>query len=203
MFKVAEGLGRLAYGVAAAEELRPLLGPLLRMGGRRPSRRLRPGPGAAPDPGAFLEGRIEVGSLRSSVSMVTVTPPRDPPEPDFRADAKAEGEDVMIGGWECADNTPPGQARWFSVRVTRKSLPWIYARGEPYRSIATLELLGVLLSIVAFGKGDRRASGCNFSGLTDNQGNAHVVAKLMTTRFPLSQSSSKSPLTSRGSPTGV
>ena len=30
----------------------------------------------------------------------------------FRADAKAEGQLVCVGGWECLGGTPPAQARW-------------------------------------------------------------------------------------------
>ena len=72
----------------------------------------------------------------------------------FRADAKAEGEDVGIGGWECRGNKAPSEARWFSIKVTRQNFPWVFARGEPFRLIASLELLGTLLCWMVFGGSD-------------------------------------------------
>jgi len=59
----------------------------------------------------------------------------------FRADAKAEGLEVVVGGWECIGGTAPGAARWFSVGLTRKNAAWAFTRGEPYRAIASLEFM--------------------------------------------------------------
>eukprot|EP00969_Alexandrium_andersonii_P162557 7185550-Alexandrium_andersonii.AAC.1 len=56
----------------------------------------------------------------------------------------------MIGGWESAGGCPPGQARWFALRITRKNAPWVFARGEPFRKIAALELLATLCCWLAF-----------------------------------------------------
>jgi len=62
----------------------------------------------------------------------------------------------------------------------------VYARGEPYRNIAALELLGVLFSWLAFGDAVKAQSpAVIFSGGGDNKGNAHVVESLLTTKFPL------------------
>ena len=38
----------------------------------------------------------------------------------FRADAKAEGQHVVVGGWECFGGAALGQARWLSVMLNRK-----------------------------------------------------------------------------------
>ena len=35
-----------------------------------------------------------------------------------------------------------------SLTLTRATAPWAYARGEPFRTIAALELLGTLVSLV-------------------------------------------------------
>jgi hypothetical protein len=66
----------------------------------------------------------------------------------FRSDAKAEGENVVLGGWCCGDSPERGKCRWFSVN--RSNAPWVFESGEPYRAIASLELLGTLASITAF-----------------------------------------------------
>ena len=104
----------------------------------------------------------------------------------FRADAKAEGQTVCVGGWECLGDTPPHRARWFSLRLTRTSAPWAFSRGEPFRVIAALELFATLLCIVVFGgswEGSR--GGVGLSGVTDNLGNTFALAKMMTSKFPL------------------
>ena len=48
----------------------------------------------------------------------------------FRADAKAEGSEVVVGGWECVAGTPASRARWFLVSPCRKSAPWAFAHGS-------------------------------------------------------------------------
>ena len=44
----------------------------------------------------------------------------------FRSDAKAEGDTVVVGGWECVRGTRPAEARWFSVGLTRATAPWAF-----------------------------------------------------------------------------
>ena len=66
----------------------------------------------------------------------------------FRLDAKAEGDDVAVGGWLSRDGAAVGDAPWFAVRLTRVTAPWAFARGETFRVIASLELLGALLGVM-------------------------------------------------------
>ena len=105
----------------------------------------------------------------------------------FRADAKAEGQTIVIGGWETLGGCRPHDARWFSVRLDRKSASWAYARGDPFRTIAALELYGTLLCVMLFGdRWPQNARGrATVSGYTDNAGNAALPSRLMTSRFPL------------------
>ena len=73
----------------------------------------------------------------------------------------------MIGGY--TTHTAKGEriahkdAAWFMLELNRKTAPWAYDRGEPFRAIASLGLLG-----------------------TDNLGNRFALAKLLTTKWPLS-----------------
>ena len=80
--------------------------------------------------------------------------PAEPLERDpidiFRVDAKAAGEDIVIGGWETGAAPDQKRARWFSFRLSRKTAPWAYLRGDPFRNIATLELIGVLVAVMVF-----------------------------------------------------
>ena len=105
----------------------------------------------------------------------------------FRADAKAEGQCVRIGGWECIRGTRPAEARWFAVDLTRTNAPWAFARGEPYRTIASLELFATLVCVTTFGGAwpSGSAGEVRLQGLTDNLGNTFAVTKLMSSKFPL------------------
>ena len=66
----------------------------------------------------------------------------------FRLDASAKGQEVCVGGWLSAEGRSTKEAPWFSVVLTRKNAPWTFARGEPFRTIATLKLLGALLGMM-------------------------------------------------------
>ena len=111
----------------------------------------------------------------------------------------------MLGGSESSDGTRPKDSRWFSVKLDRDNAGWAFVKGEPFRVIASLELLGVLMAVMLFfgsprsdpaklGTGhafrawqDLGAHGqLTISGITDNQGNPFVLDKMMTTSFPLS-----------------
>ena len=65
----------------------------------------------------------------------------------FRIDAKAEEDCVVFGGWESDGGGPPSEARWFSVVLTKASAPGAFDKGEPFRTIAALELLGALFRV--------------------------------------------------------
>eukprot|EP00435_Cladocopium_sp_Y103_P032404 s306_g8.t1 len=107
----------------------------------------------------------------------------------FRVDAKAEGECIVIGGWEVLTSQSADRGRWFSIHLNRRNAPWAYMKGEPFRNIATLELTAVLVAVILFG--DRLVdNGCKntltLSASTDNLGNTHVLQHFMSCKFPLS-----------------
>ena len=112
----------------------------------------------------------------------------------FRSDAKAEGELVTIGAYENHDEegTPidASSARWFFVKLTKHSAPWAFEKGEPFRSIASLELLGSLLGVMLLVDESGRAQGnhggvLSVGALTDNSGNRFAVTKMLSTKWPL------------------
>jgi hypothetical protein len=107
----------------------------------------------------------------------------------FRLDAKAEGTDVAIGGWRCREGRPTRESEWFAVKLNRRNAPWAFARGEAFRTIASLELLGALVSVmVLLPVAEAGGSSLGLATLTcgtDNQGNSFLLDKLMTTKFPL------------------
>ena len=89
----------------------------------------------------FLRKRLAAAGLRASVKYDDPVFGQAPGQADFRADARAEGDEVVVGGWLCQGGRAPKEAPWYSVRITRKNMPWVFARGEPFRNIAALELL--------------------------------------------------------------
>ena len=104
-------------------------------------------------------------------------------------DAKAEGQTVVIGGWKSQGGCKTKDAAWFSLELTRKTAPWAFERGEPYRTIASLELMGTLVGLMVLvppgtPKGDTSAV-VSLSVGTDNQGNSHLLDRMLTTKYPL------------------
>jgi hypothetical protein len=177
----SEALGRLGFAAGALPSFRPFLGPLYAWSAAVPG-------------GAFVEVPIMVkiilrylrGQILDGNFMTDCGEDELAEDDDFRADAKAEGEEVAMGGWECRNDTPPESARWWYLRLNRKDHSWVYAGGEPYRKIATLELIATLLSDLAFsGTGDGGFRRLRLIGTTDNLGNKGAVARCMTTSFPL------------------
>jgi len=174
-------LGRLCFAVAPLEFLRPFLAPIyawMAAIGHRGNMDL---PWAIRFLFVYLAGKIE-GDGRPTV----VRPIGHSLGTAFRADAKAEGQEVVVGGWECLGGTPASRARWFSLRLDRRTAPWAYARGEPFRSIAALELFATLISFLVFSPRWLTSSrgSISLTGLTDNFGNSFAVEGLMTSKFP-------------------
>ena len=107
----------------------------------------------------------------------------------FRMDAKAQGDLVVIGGWRVRGDGNTHEAEWFSVTLTKATAPWAFARGDPFRTIAALELMGTLVSLVVLVPNEPRK--CDASALisltcsTDNQGNSFLLDRMLTTRYPL------------------
>jgi len=106
----------------------------------------------------------------------------------FKADAKAEGDDVTVAGYEVIGEADLAHCRWFAFRLNQKNAPWAFAKqGEAYRAIASLELFASLLCIMLFideGTPDSKTF-LTFTGISDNKGNEGLVRKHMTSKFPL------------------
>ena len=67
----------------------------------------------------------------------------------FRLDAKAEGEEVAIGGWRCAGIRQTREAAWFAVRLSSATPLGPLPGGEPFKTIAILKLLDALVGLMA------------------------------------------------------
>ena len=182
--RLAEGLGRLGFAAGVLEWHRPFLAPLYAWTAAAPAGAYLPLP-----PLVALVLRHLRDRLRSGARTVPCRMPTSEPDLVFKADAKAEGKLVVLGGWECRGRTPTSHARWFSLEVTEEQAPWFFPKGEPYRAIAALELLATVVCTVLFKRPEhagRHDVMHLIRGATDNQGNRYVVAKLMSNRYPLS-----------------
>ena len=175
-------LGRLCFTMGPLEFLRPFIAPLFAWASVVPKSGLQSLPWSVSFLMTYIAGEIEgdgrtVEVLPRGLDIGTV----------FRADAKAQGQFVSIGGWESRDGRSPRSARWYAIVLDRRNAPWAFSRGEPFRNIAALEMFATLVSIMAFadqwpaaGRGALR-----LSGITDNAGNTSVLSRLTTSKFPL------------------
>ena len=108
----------------------------------------------------------------------------------FRVDAKAEGMAVAVGGWAPVKDSDgviqKSLSPWFHVRLTKEEAPWAFAKGLPAGAISSLELLASLMGVVLLAPADRSGAGVvGITGLTDSQVSAAVVARGMSTTYPL------------------
>jgi hypothetical protein len=181
--ELLQGLGRIGFITGAVEFLRPFLGPLYAWASAGPRCARPPLP-----PMIMLIMKYLSEELLSAHSMPCERKARQLGEV-FRMDAKAEGDTVVIGGWRSQGGCLTVDAPWFSVALTRKTAPWAFARGEPFRTIASLELLGSLVGLMVLvpdvdPRGETSAT-LSLSCGTDNQGNAHLLDRMLTTKYPL------------------
>ena len=177
-------LGRLGFAFALSPVDRPFLGPLYAWASSRPLGSCTRLPLMARLVLTWMEHRLSRCPLRQVA-------PRPPAIPEvFRADAKAQGEEVVLGGWLSLNGLPTEEAPWYSVTLSRRTAPWAYARGEPFRAIAALELMASLLCLkllvpLARDRGLEVPGGSlRLCGATDNKGNRHILDKHMTSKFP-------------------
>ena len=160
-------LGRFGFVAGALHHVRPFLGPLFAWS-------------AVLSPGTFAKFpeavRILLEYVKMQISLESMRKPRRVRERSreaFRVDAKAEGECIVIGGWEIPRYKTGERGRWFSIRLNRRNAPWAYMKGEPFRNIASLELTAVLVAVVLFGDDLADTESLNtltLSASTDNLG---------------------------------
>ena len=176
----ASVLGRLNFTFAAVEALRPFLGPLYSWHTAVSHCERLKLPKVVRLVLVFLQKMLQDGHR---VQTIGVKAPRV--QELFRTDAKAEGNEVWIGGWAVMNGTCTNQCRWFSERLTRHNAKWAFIADEPFRAIASLELLATLVGCVLFGVEGSERGVIYCSAATDNFGNACVLNRLLTTKFPL------------------
>lgn len=176
-------LGRLTFVAGALRHVRPFLGPLFAWTSMVSGGTFTKMPDAVVILLEFVSMEVERCPMRAATRPPVL-------EGDcFRIDAKAAGEEIVIGGWESYGNVHTKQARWFSIALSRRTVPWAYLRGDPFRAIASLELLAVLTAIMLFSRDAPWKDGRRkvvLPAFTDNLSNMHVLKKFGSSKFPLS-----------------
>lgn len=177
------GLGRMGFLAGAAKYARPFLAPLYAAASRVKG-------------GSFFELHLATRlAMVFFLEMVQTAPMKELADDPlvlgevFRVDAMADKDEVAIGGWETFETVDPKKARWFHVTLTRRNAPFLFVKGEPFRTIASAELLGVTVAIIVLGPGSKWRNGAGrvgITGFTDNLSNAYLLDRFLTTRFPLS-----------------
>ena len=166
----AQGLGRLGFASIALDWERPFLGPLHAWSSAVQG---KSGPLTLPTMIRVLCGwlaeRLENGGrLQKPEPLLEGAAPLS-----FLTDAKAEDGRAWIGGFfELVDGC---QGPWFSLEVTPEWAPWAFAKGDPGKVIAALELPATLVGVRLWvpEAPDRY-----------NQSNEALLRKAMTTKFP-------------------
>jgi hypothetical protein len=179
---VQEALGRLGFAAGPLDQLRPFLGPIYAWVSA-----VHPRAFVHPPLLVWLSMKFLLAAAKISRTISCRHQVRSLGEL-FRLDAKAEGDDVVVGGWRTGAVPDTKTAEWFAITLTRKNAGWAYAKGEAFRTIASLELFAFLVGICLFvGKqphADYEGS-ISFTSYTDNQGNGYLLDKLQTTKMPL------------------
>ena len=170
-------LGRLAFAFTALPLLRPFLGPLYAWSAAVGPVEARTLPKSVRLIFAFI-----AKAMRQTGRLQPVGRESDTEVELFRTDARADGEEVWIGGW-ALDSADRSKCRWFAERLSRHNASWAFTAGEAYRAIATLELLATLAGVVCFGVPSGKQLRARCSAGTDNLGNTAVASKLLTTKF--------------------
>jgi hypothetical protein len=181
--ELREALGRLVFVAGPIEYIRPFLGPLFTWAAAGPRY-------ACPWLPVMI--RIIMRYLATEIMQARTTTctrkSKDLGEV-FRLDAKAEGDTVAIGGWKTTGEAKASKASWFALSLTRATAPWAFARGEPFRTIASLELLAALVGLIVLtpelDPGRDSAATVSLSCGTDNKGNTHLLDRMLTTKYPL------------------
>jgi hypothetical protein len=179
----ASGLGRLCFSANALVWERPFLGPLFAWSAAigQLNREVKV-PWAICFILLYLANRFEKGDR-------LMPPPRTRSEMGvvFKTDARADEDGAWVGGWEPHPSGDTRRSRWFAVKVTEDWASWAFVKKNPQRVIAALELLGTLLGVILFSdRWQKGSKGCMIGqAITDNKGNSFIVAKQMSTKYPI------------------
>ena len=175
------GLGRLGFLAGISKRSRPFLAPLYAASSQVKG-------------GSFfnlhLATKLAIQFFEDAIVEAPMKPLSDTPKvlgEVFRVDAMADGDGVAMGGSETFVTSNPKEARWFHLKLDRSTAPFLYVKGEPFRTISTTELLAATVAVMVFcpGGGWHKGAGrVAITGFTDNMSNSYLLDRFLTTKFP-------------------
>ncbi len=183
--RMRSGLGRLCFVVGALEWERPFLAPFYAYLSRQPKWGHRVLPVFVRVLAHYIASRLALRRLYPSAIA------RARNLEAFRIDASAEGDYIGVGGWlprrDASGALDRACSPWFSFTLDRHCAPWAFTRGQPFRTIASLEAVAVLMALIVFEPYLSRDEDVVYSipALTDNKGNQYSLSRLQSSRFPL------------------
>ena len=184
---MAEGLGRLCFVSGVVEYYRPFLAPMFAWTASAPAGAVLPVPPMVLLTLNWIAKELETGRRTTS----HISRPTNNGE-IFCTDTKAEDDFIILGGWKSEGGVLPQDAEWFSLKLTKEQVPWLFEKGHGSRTIAASELMATMVGVHLFvpDASDRGDSVASFvatavDGITDNQGNSYVIKKLLSTKLPL------------------
>lgn len=184
----SEFVGRMTFVARILSWLKPLLSPLYAWSSVIGRGTVLKTPEMIYITLGFLREQLKVRSY-----MVKALQPHRLPGECFRTDAKCANGHVVLGGWSLVEGTDTKQAKWFSVRIEPKDMPWLFkGDGDSQWASTTAELLASYVAAFTFGYLDDQQTaqlGLNIrvviTGGTDNLANQAVQRKNSTTKWPL------------------
>ena len=87
---------------------------------------------------------------------------------------------MEIGGWLTYGGRSTRKAPLFAVRLSKISSPWAFARGKPFRAVASLELLAAPVGVMLL-----LFNSAWLRWLVPSQGDHYPLHKFTTTKHPL------------------
>ena len=75
------------------------------------------------------------------------------------------------------------------MRLSRKSAPWAYVKGDPFKTISSLELTATLMAVMVFGKDGKwrgERGRLSVTSFTDSLVNAFAMQRFLSCKYPLS-----------------
>ena len=124
--EMRSSLGRLSFVAGALHHVRPLLGPIFAWASMLSSGTFAQFPDAVKILLGYISKQLDGCSMEPAKRMEAE------PTDVFRIDARAEGDKIVVGGWESYMNQDTSQARWFSIELNRRNAAWAYVKGDPF-----------------------------------------------------------------------
>ena len=145
MRRFEEGLGRLGFAARILVWMKPFLAPLYAWASVVTS-------GTALKPPLLVSVTCKfILEALADNSRIGCASPELASGEVFRTDAKCDDDFVVLGGWETAGEGNTSTARWFSLKLTKLEVPWLFKDGKGSSWASTsAELLASLVAAQIF-----------------------------------------------------